>query len=467
MKPAPRKAARPGLCCLLLAGQILAGAAAAAMPAADRALAVAAFDQVWTTVRDTHWQQPPAGLDWDAVRAELRPQVEAAPDLTTAREILERMLARLGQSHFQIIPAALYAGLADPNGAGGGAAAGADSLHRRSGLEVRRLAEGVAVTRVEPGTPAAAAGVRPGWLVETIADRPLAPLLADIDAETADPREARAWATLAAQARLDGADGDSVRVRFRDGDGAETTLALALLPHRGELFQVGFLPPLPVWFQADEPAPHVRRLRFNVFADPTRLMPAYAEAVGSLPPGAGLILDLRGNQGGIGAMGLGMAGWLVAEPGRSLGRLQLRDSTLDLVVSPRPDAFPGPVAVLLDELSMSCAEMVARGLQAMGRARVFGSRSAGLVLHSVIDLLPTGDGFQHAIAGFTDATGRPLEGAGVEPDEPVSPSRADLLAGRDPALSAAVAWIERRLSETARPAPATTSVPLTSAKGAR
>lgn len=476
MKLASRLAASPALCCLLLAGRALAGAPAAAMPDADRALALAAFEQVWTTVRDTHWQQPPAGLDWDAVRAELRPQAEAALDLAAAREIVELMLARLGQSHFQIIPAELYAGLADPHGADGGAdggaAADADSLHRRCGLEVRRLAEGVAVTQVEPGSPAAAAGVRAGWLVEAIADRPLAPLLADIDAEFPDPHEARAWAALAVQARLDGAAGDSVRVRFRDGDSAETARTIALLPYRGELFQVGFLPPIPVWFQADEPAPRVRRLRFNVFADPMRLMPAYAEAVGALPPGAGLVLDLRGNQGGIGAMGLGMAGWLVSEPGRSLGRLQLRDSTLDLVVNPRRDAFAGPVAVLVDELSMSCAEMVARGLQAMGRARVFGSRSAGLVLHAVVDRLPTGDGFQHAVAGFTDTTGRPLEGAGVAPDEAVSPARADLLAGRDSTLAAAVAWIERRLSAPAEstlagPAPAAPAVPLSSAKGAR
>ncbi len=44
----------------------------------QRQLNVAAFDDVWTTIRDTHWDPELGGLDWEALRDELRPRVAAA-----------------------------------------------------------------------------------------------------------------------------------------------------------------------------------------------------------------------------------------------------------------------------------------------------------------------------------------------------------------------------------------------------
>ncbi|HET9299214.1 MAG TPA: hypothetical protein VFO11_04670, partial [Candidatus Polarisedimenticolaceae bacterium] len=39
-----------------------------------RAENAASFDRVWATVRDRHWDPALGGLDWVAVRAELRPR---------------------------------------------------------------------------------------------------------------------------------------------------------------------------------------------------------------------------------------------------------------------------------------------------------------------------------------------------------------------------------------------------------
>ena len=55
--------------------------------------------------------------------------------------------------------------------------------------------------------------------------------------------------------------------------------------------------------------------------------------------------------------------------------------------------------------------------------------------------LPNGDGFQYALADYVTTTGNRLEGAGVSPDVEVVPTRAQLLAGEDPVLDAAVEWI--------------------------
>lgn len=89
-------------------------------------------------------------------------------------------------------------------------------------------------------------------------------------------------------------------------------------------------------------------------------------------------------------------------------------------------------------------------MQALGRARVFGVPSAGQALPSFMPRLPNGDVLLHAIADFVGPDGERWEGGGVVPDTPAPPARAALLAGHDPALESAVAWIRSQAVVTAR-----------------
>jgi carboxyl-terminal processing protease len=158
---------------------------------------------------------------------------------------------------------------------------------------------------------------------------------------------------------------------------------------------------------------------------------------------SGLIIDLRGNPGGIGGMAMGMAGFLVNQPNQRLGTMQTRDVSLNFVINPRPVVFGGPVAVLIDACSASTSEIFAGGLKDLGRARVFGTRSAAAALPSVIERLPNGDGFQYAMANYISEGGEALEGNGVEPDVEVKLVRASLLAGHDSVVDAALSWMKK------------------------
>jgi carboxyl-terminal processing protease len=99
------------------------------------------------------------------------------------------------------------------------------------------------------------------------------------------------------------------------------------------------------------------------------------------------------------------------------------------------------LAILVDGTSASTSEIMAEGLKDLGRARIFGTRTAAAALPSVFERLPNGDGFQYAIANYVSQGGEPLEGLGVTPDVETPLTRQALLAGQDPALDAAVAWI--------------------------
>ncbi|MEX2661194.1 MAG: hypothetical protein WD227_04655, partial [Vicinamibacterales bacterium] len=121
--------------------------------AADVPKGLETFDAAWTIVRDTHFDKTFNGVDWEAAREEFRPRAAAATTTAELRSVIRAMLARLGQSHFAILPATadssseqtVVSGLATP------------------GFDVRLVGRDVLVTRVEPEGGAAMQGVRPGW----------------------------------------------------------------------------------------------------------------------------------------------------------------------------------------------------------------------------------------------------------------------------------------------------------------
>ena len=414
------------------------------LTAAERQLCLESFDYVWTTIRDKHFDPTLGGLDWAAVRDSLRPQVERAPTAGAARAVLRRMVGLLGQSHFQVIPASALEALGRKPGEGapGGV----------TGMDVR-VADGRAlVTAVAPGSPADSLGVRPGWEVRRADGQDLAPLIAEVAREDS----AVSWRDLdlasVALGRLESDIGDTVRVTLADGAGRERDLAIRLTARPGELFSFGPVPNLRVAFESRRLAENVGYVRFSMFMHPGYVMPAFEAAMKEFAGADGLVLDVRGNQGGMIPMAMGMAGWLVPEKDTYLGTFYFRDTQIKAIVNPRLEIYSGPVAVLADGLSVSCAEAFAGGLQDLGRARIFGTRTAGMVLASAIEKLPNGDGFQYVFASYRSAKGQLLEGRGVTPDETVPVARESLLRGEDAALAAAVRWIaEQKTGRGAEP----------------
>ena len=204
---------------------------------------------------------------------------------------------------------------------------------------------------------------------------------------------------------------------------------------------MGHLPLINVEFQSKLLSDDIGYVSFNAFFDPTRLMKEFQQAVTvDYAKSKGLIIDMRGNMGGMVLLTIGMSGWF-AEDRVKLGVMQMKSAPLNLVVNPRKPRFTTPIAVLIDECSISAAEIYAGGLQDIGAARVFGQRSAGLVLPSNVTKLPNNDGFQYVTADYASASGRVLEGHGVEPDEPIVITRQSLQSETDPVLTAAKRWI--------------------------
>jgi carboxyl-terminal processing protease len=242
--------------------------------------------------------------------------------------------------------------------------------------------------------------------------------------------------------KLDGPADRALELDVIDEQGKPRHVALERAQPKGTLVQFGNLPETRVYFESRPLADSAGYIRFNEFLDPASMMPKFEAALKSFAKAPGIILDLRGNPGGIGIMAMGIAGFFIDSEGQKLGEMKMRDATLRFVIYPRPETYAGPLAVLIDEGSASTSEILAGGLQDLKRARIFGTRSAGAALPSDIIRLPNGDGFQYAQASYTSVSGKVLEGAGVEPDVVVEQTREALVSGRDPVIEAADAWIK-------------------------
>lgn len=394
----------------------------------DQEAGLAAFDRAWTRIGETYFDAGMEGLDWEAVRAELRPQAAAATNPAQLRDVIHRMMGRLDKSHFEIMP---------PGQTGAATQSGLAWV----GLDVRSLDGAMVVTHVAPGSPAEGAGVRTGWILDTIDG-----MSVHVGGDNA--RE-RLWARQRTVARLLGEADTYVDLGFLDAGDEARAAMLRRVDRPGQSAQVLNLPE----FYAGVESRHidlpgggcVGYLHFGIWMPP--VMNAFREGLQGMAECDGVVIDLRGNIGGVGAMARGVAGFFVQEPG-SLGQLVSRQNTLNFNVQPRPldptlgrGNYAGPVAILTDAVTGSTSEIFAAGLQEMGRATVFGETSAGMALPAMTEELPTGDVLLHAIADFRTPAGHPVEGRGVVPDVPVPVTRTPLLQGRDPVLDAAVDWI--------------------------
>ena len=147
-------------------------------------------------------------------------------------------------------------------------------------------------------------------------------------------------------------------------------------------------------FRIDD-EPSVGLLRITSFGERTAAeLDTALASLATEPPVRGIVLDLRGNPGGLLSAAVAVcdrfleSGVIVATRGRRVGTeeppLEPREATAGAM------SAGVPMAVLIDGLTASAAEIVAACLQDHGRARLVGSRTFGK--GTVQSVVPLGGG---------------------------------------------------------------------------
>ncbi|HET7380885.1 MAG TPA: S41 family peptidase [Gaiellales bacterium] len=255
------------------------------------------------------------------------------------------------------------------------------------GLAFERGRDGLKVTATLPGMPAAGAGIRAGDTITQIGSVPLRKI-----------RYARAGDML------HGPVGSHVTLVVRDeGATRRVTLDRAVV---------------------DLPKVYTRNIRYNGRAYTYLRLPGIVRGVGSRVRAvaeetsskhrAGLILDLRGDGGGLLDEAVNVAdvfqdsGVVVAIHGLHLPKR---------IYSADNQAVANlPLVVLVDGNTASAAEVVAGSLQRAHRAIVVGTRSFGKGTVQALRPLTGGGALKLTVATFSLAGGERVNRRGIRPD---------------------------------------------------
>lgn len=249
---------------------------------------------------------------------------------------------------------------------------------------------GLRILSVQPGSPAAGSGLGDGDRVVAVAGQPVA---------------GRSVAQVSGELR--GASGSEVTVTVTTPSGEVRTVHLrrtrvadndvsAVMLTRG-----------------------VERIRIAAFTSgvgsQVRALVAQAERRHL----SGLVLDLRGNPGGLLDEAVETASAFL-HGGPIVSYVQRGQSPRTLDALGRGDTTM-PLVVLVDGGTASAAEVVAAALQERGRAVLLGSQTFGKGTVQAPEPLANGGAVELTVGHYLTATGRSLEGVGITPDVLIPP----------------------------------------------
>ena len=408
------------------------------------------FEIVWSKINEQFFDPKFNGVDWQLMRRRYLPLAVQANTDAAFYEALNKMLGELRESHIGILPPEVYADrdtaqTAPPSGTKN---AKEESEQGTAGITVQWIEEKPIITAVVPESGGAVAGIRPGYVLTGIDDKEVDTIVARFKKAAKVPRDFKTLVRLGFPHFLDGPAGSEVVVRFLDADDKPQTMTVKRTPLVGEVVQFGELPPILVQTETKRLDGNIGYIRANIFMMP--ILQKVRTAINEMSDTKGIILDLRGNPGGIGLLSSAIAGSFYAQR-TNLGTMRMRRGNINFLAYPQPTVYKiytRPLVILTDEGSASTSEIMAGGMQENGRAVVIGSETAGEALPSLVEKLPGGARFQYAIADFKTPKGVLLEGRGVQPNIPIVLTRAALLSGTDPVLSAAIEYITKKETTT-------------------
>ncbi|HLW60031.1 MAG TPA: S41 family peptidase [bacterium] len=161
------------------------------------------------------------------------------------------------------------------------------------------------------------------------------------------------------------------------------------------------------------------------------------EALAAQGPVRSIILDLRGDPGGL-VSEAARVGGLFLPPRTDLARIAEHGSGPSVLRTLGAPSFPEtPLVVLVDQGSASASELLAAALKEHGRATIIGEKTAGALGAAIEVALPEG-GMSVTVARITTPGGAEVENVGVSPDAVATLTVADMERGEDPQLQAAL-----------------------------
>ncbi|MGQ9491748.1 MAG: S41 family peptidase [Anaerolineae bacterium] len=284
------------------------------------------------------------------------------------------------------------------------------------GAYISRDEAGNAVLTVMRDRAAARAGVQDGDILLAVDDRPITPEMTVEEIVTL----------------IRGQVGTRVSLRLQR-KGQENPLVITVVRARIET-------PSVEWRVLDGEN-HIGYVRISIFGEQTarELRSGLAELADQGV--SRLVLDLRGNGGGLVDAAVEVASQFLRD-GQVLREIKRggQERFYPVKRSNSP-ALDWELVLLVDGGTASASEIVAGALRDYRRAILIGEKTFGKGSVQEVHELSDGSSLHVTVARWLTPERHPIDQQGIEPDIQVGMSAEDRQAGRDPQLTRAVAWL--------------------------
>lgn len=328
---------------------------------------------------------------------------------TVDRDALERaaiqgMLASLGDKYASYYGEAQYADFQRA----------LEGRYTGIGVWLGRVSGHLQVTSVLPGSPAGAAGMRAGDEIDTLDGAPVT------DKSVSQVVSA-----------MRGDVGTQLRIGLsRSGVAQQVVVRRAAVQAKDVV--------------VDQPARDVVRIQISAFTKGVGRDVRAAVARANAEHAPGIVLDLRGNAGGLLHEAVETASAFLADGNIVTYRGRgVPDERYDVV---SPGDAQTTLVVLVDGGTASAAEVVAGALQDRDRAVIVGTKTYGKGSVQQPIRLTDGTAIEITVARYYTPSGRSVDGVGIRPDIEVAPS-----ADSDVALDRAVDVLNGILADAGNP----------------
>jgi carboxyl-terminal processing protease len=161
-----------------------------------------------------------------------------------------------------------------------------------------------------------------------------------------------------------------------------------------------------------------------------------AQALASTRNTEGIILDLRGNYGGLLPNAVFIANMFIKKG--ALVSIVNKDGYKETIYAEPFDIYMDkPIIVLINQASASASEILSGALKDHKKAILVGEKSFGKGLVQKIIGLPDGSGINITIAKYLTPNGTDINKKGIQPDYKVKFTEKDFLSNHDPQLAKA------------------------------
>ena len=398
------------------------------------------LDEVWNQVSSRHFNidfKKKYQKLYDKHKTEI---LKSKNDASLSKNI-NKLLMELGQSHIILMPpvgAGVSKAMAKIRKSTAPKKNGSSGKRRRSidapadtGIIVSQTDNKICVIRVRKNSPAAKAGIKMGDVIITINGFALSPR-----------RQSYLGWPIIVRALLSGQPGSKVTLAIENSKNKIRKVTLKRQLNGEKWFKFGVLPRSYSDFYATVLPGNIGYVNFTAFTPP--MIMRFRQAIlGKLRNVKGLIIDMRGNVGGMLIYPQWLAAWCCPEQ-VFFGKLIMKGVPLSPQSFPQTQCFKGPLAVLIDKYAYSCAEIFPAGMQDCKKAKLFGTTTSGKCLPSVFLKLPSGFRLQTITGNITRKNGEGIEKIGVKPDVKVILSLKSLQAGKDNVIEAAREYLLKK-----------------------